>query len=162
NEVFDWGWINARRDPSKSLADIQALAPAAWRRWQQLGEASITGIRRSVMRRFLVPAAHQQPEPGSELDKVLRAVRAHYPSGRESRFEAIAAWATEQSLAPHGSYLHFGVTRSSGDRGFDFLGRLDLSHWFGSVRLVVLGQAKCEKLNAATSGLDVARTVARL
>jgi hypothetical protein len=112
--------------------------------------------------RQLVSRADQIPERGSEGERILDAVRAYYPKGSEWRFEAVAAWVTERLLGERGVYRHFGVTRRSGDRGFDFLGRLDLGAGFGRVKLVVLGQAKCELPRKATGGIDVARTVARL
>lgn len=49
-----------------------------------------------------------------------------------------------------------------GDRGIDFVGRIDLAHGFGSAAVVVLGQAKCESPAQATGGIHIARTVARL
>ena len=42
------------------------------------------------------------------------------------------------------------------------MGRIDIGHGFSKVKIVVLGQAKCESPLTATSGKDVARTVARL
>ncbi len=77
-------------------------------------------------------------------------------------FEPIAAWITERRLAAGGIYRHHGVTRASGDRGFDFVGTLELGTGFGSVQLVVLGQAKCEHPKTPTNAVHVARTVARL
>jgi hypothetical protein len=161
NEAFDWSWINSRRDPAKSLIDSLQDAPAAWRRWVKDGNDADSLVRRSVVKRSLVTRESQQPNTGSTGDKTLTAVRAHY-LGREVRFEAVAGWVTERILGERGIYRHFGVTRATGDRGFDFLGRLDLGSGFGGVKLIVLGQAKCEKPQTATSGLDVARTVARL
>jgi hypothetical protein len=99
------------------------------------------------------------PEPGSQLEGLLSAVYKSY-KGREAAFEAVAAWAAHKALGD--KYRPYGVTRATGDRGFDFVGRLDHGHGFGAAKLVVLGQAKCEKLNAPTNGLHLARTVARL
>jgi hypothetical protein len=39
---------------------------------------------------------------------------------------------------------------------------LDVGDGFSKVKIVVLGQAKCEKPSSGTSGRDLARTVARL
>ena len=44
----------------------------------------------------------------------------------------------------------------------DFVGRLDVGSGHSTAKLVVLGQAKCEKLQSATGGNHIARTVARL
>ncbi len=43
-----------------------------------------------------------------------------------------------------------------------FIGRLELGSGFSKIKLIILGQAKCEKLNSPTNGRDIARTVARL
>jgi hypothetical protein len=54
------------------------------------------------------------------------------------------------------------VTPPSGDGGADFIARMGVGSGFATTKLVVLGQAKCEGLGTATSGRDIARTVARL
>jgi hypothetical protein len=48
------------------------------------------------------------------------------------------------------------------DGGADFVGRLDIGSGFSRVKLVVLGQAKCERIEGTTSGKNVARIVGRL
>jgi hypothetical protein len=64
--------------------------------------------------------------------------------------------------ASEGTY-HLGwVTIRSGDGGVDFVSRLDLGSGFSRVKVVVLGQAKCEASSSPTNGKDVARTIARL
>ncbi|HEY6220218.1 MAG TPA: hypothetical protein VIV65_09170, partial [Gemmatimonadaceae bacterium] len=161
NEIFEWAWINSRRTTTTAIGSCIDLAPAAWRKWVKNGEDAVSVVRRSVVKLHLIATAAQQPKPGSHGEKVLADVREYF-KGNESRFEAVAAWVTDRLLGQKGAYKHFGVTRASGDRGFDFIGRLDIGSGFGTVKLVVLGQAKCEKPKTATSGLDVARTVARL
>ena len=42
------------------------------------------------------------------------------------------------------------------------MGRLDIGNKFGKAKIIVLGQAKCEKLDRPTGGNHIARTVARL
>ncbi|MEA2495911.1 MAG: hypothetical protein QOJ29_3822 [Thermoleophilaceae bacterium] len=158
-ERFDWRWIDARRDQTQSIDQANTLAPAAWRGWLADGERALPSARRSVATRSLVPKRKQMPEPGSQLEGLLSAVYKSY-KGREAAFEAVAAWAAHKALGD--KYRPYGVTRATGDRGFDFVGRLDHGHGFGAAKLVVLGQAKCEKLNAPTNGLHLARTVARL
>jgi hypothetical protein len=55
------------------------------------------------------------------------------------------------------------ITKRAGDGGVDFVSRLDLGVGASSLKLVVLGQAKCTAGTApVTSGLDLARTVARI
>lgn len=158
-ERFDWRWIDARRDKSRTTDEAAELAPVAWKRWLSDGGKALPAIRRSVATRALVPAKSQKPDVGGSLERILRKVYASY-KGREAAFEAVAAWVAHRILGD--AYTPFGVTRATGDRGFDFLGRLDLGHGFGRTKLVVLGQAKCEKLDSATNALHLARTVARL
>jgi len=54
------------------------------------------------------------------------------------------------------------ITPRSADGGADFVGRLDIGQGLGGTRLVLLGQAKCEKASVPTNGNHIARTVARL
>ena len=54
------------------------------------------------------------------------------------------------------------ITKGSGDSGIDFIGRMDIGTGFGSAKVIVLGQAKCESLNSPTGGNHIARTVAKL
>lgn len=137
------------------------LAPKAWRDWVRRGQTATTSVRRYVAKRSLLPERDQKPEAGSRLANILSEVRETYRN-QEARFEGIAAWVAERLLSRSGNYRAHGVTRATGDRGFDFVGRLDLGEGFGAIKLVVLGQAKCEALGSATSGRDIARTVARL
>jgi hypothetical protein len=159
HELFDWRWIDCRRDATKSEDEAAALAPVAWKRWVAGGEKALPAVRRSVAARSLVPTGAQRPLAGSAESQILQTIYASY-KGREAAFEAVAAWVAHRILGD--AYRPFGVTRATGDRGFDFVGRLDLGHGFGSAKLVVLGQAKCEKLDAPTNAQHLARTVARL
>lgn len=54
------------------------------------------------------------------------------------------------------------ITGKSGDRGIDFVARMDISSQISALKIVILGQAKCEKLDKPTGGVHIARTVARL
>ena len=60
------------------------------------------------------------------------------------------------------SYHEGWITPGTGDHGADFIGRLDVGSGFAKTKLVVLGQAKCEKIDTPTGGNHVARTIARL
>jgi hypothetical protein len=61
-----------------------------------------------------------------------------------------------------GNYKEGWITKKSGDGGVDFIGRVDLGSGFSTIKIIVLGQAKCESPDKSTSGKDIARTVARL
>ncbi|WP_139145261.1 restriction endonuclease, partial [Xanthomonas campestris] len=61
-----------------------------------------------------------------------------------------------------GALFRGSLTRGTGDGGLDFVGRIDIGEGLWGTKLVVLGQAKCEKIDAPTGGVHIARTVARL
>jgi hypothetical protein len=161
HEVFDWKWINERRNPALTTAQTMSVAPLAWRRWVKQGAAALPKVRRDVQRLRVRKRADQLPLEASGAARLLRDLHKHY-EGTGALFEPIAAWVVERRLGAGGIYRHHGVTRASGDRGFDFVGTLELGSGFGSVQLVVLGQAKCENPESPTNAVHVARTVARL
>lgn len=166
-EVFDWRWVNARRDPSADTAACLEIAPAAWRDWVAHGHAAIDRVRRRVSKLSIEAKADQLPEPGSATRQILDEIYRYY-DGRKARFEALAAVVAERTIAPSGAnYLSGGLTRASADGGIDFIGRLDIGGGFdggqlGPAKLLILGQAKCEQPGRPTHGRHVARTVARL
>jgi len=164
DEVFDWGWISARRDSSISSEEANQAAPAAWRKWIKEGVTAESKVRRRVSDLQLLKTANQKPPPGSENEKVLKDIYRFYSSAadRKKRFEGLAEVVAEQVFANSGSYRRGWITPGSSDGGADFIGRLDLGVGFGAAKLIILGQAKCESLNSPTSGNHIARTVARL
>ena len=100
------------------------------------------------------------PAAGSHEAAALEQVLGFYAE-RKHRFEALAELVAERVLRGHGADYQPGwLTPASSDGGADFVGRLDVGDGFARAPLVVLGQAKCEQ--GATSGLHLARTVARL
>ena len=161
HEVFNWEWINARRNTGMTTKQTEQTAPRSWRVWVKSGEASLPHVRRDVQRARISRAIDQLPDRGSAGDKLLHDLHKHY-EGKGAMFEPIAAWITERRITGEGIYHHHGVTRASGDRGFDFVGTLELGKGFGAVSLVVLGQAKCESPSTPTNAVHIARTVARL
>ncbi|MFB7863550.1 restriction endonuclease [Streptomyces sp. NPDC056069] len=60
------------------------------------------------------------------------------------------------------SYVEGWLTQRSGDGGADFVGRLDIGSGLAGTSLVVLGQAKCVRLDHVVSADQIARVVARL
>jgi hypothetical protein len=161
NEMLDWRWISDRRDPSLSAEQALRHAPKSWRQWVNSGTASFGRIRRSVSRQMVVPSSQQKPPASSREDRILTEIYRHY-EGRKHRFEAVAAFVTERILSASGVYHRGWITPGSGDNGIDFVGRLDVGSDLARVKMVILGQAKCEKPTAPTNGRDIARTVARL
>ena len=157
NDVFPWKWINMRRNSSLTDTDALVAAPQSWRKWVSEGEVVLESLRHRVAKLNLESKADQTPS-SRELD-VLREVYDFY-SGKKHRFEALAAKVTERVIESSGSNYQFGwITPQGGDFGVDFVGKLEIGRNFGSAKLILLGQAKCEKLDVPTGGNHIARTV---
>jgi hypothetical protein len=163
-----WEWIAARRDPTKSLEEALVLAPTAWRRWVELGPMVKEQVRQRMNRGTTLGVADQRPDPGTPAADALGRVVAHYKrlgafdGVGEHRFEGLASEIAGSVLRSSGQYQPGWITKRAGDGGIDFVSRLDLGSGSSSLKLVVLGQAKCVSGATPQSGLDLARTVARL
>ena len=164
-----WSWIAARRDPTKSLEEALALAPSQWRRWVERGALVKDQVRQHMAHGATVSVAAQRPELGTPAAVALEQVVSHYKrlgayqGVGEHRFEGLASEIAGSALRASGQYQPGWITKRAGDGGVDFVSRLDLGSGSSQLKLVVLGQAKCVAGPApVTSGLDLARTVARL
>jgi len=164
NEEFDWRWISARRDPDLTLGQTLRLAPSSWKSWIALGSVALEICRRRVSKLSVVNTAQQRPDRGSREARALNTIYSFYDTrGRKKRFEALASIVTSKVIDETGTSYHEGwITPGTGDHGADFIGRLDVGSDFTKTKLIVLGQAKCEKLDSPTGGNHIARTVARL
>lgn len=162
SENFDWSWINARRDATIPTEEAAKLAPASWKRWIANGPSALDACRRRVSKLNVVPTAEQRPPAGSAEDKALKQIYRFYET-KKARFEALAAKVSRQILAGEGiNFVPGWISPKSADGGADFVARLDIGSELAKAKLVVLGQAKCERLDAPTGGNHIARTVARL
>jgi hypothetical protein len=162
HELFDYNWISSRRDPTLTINETLEHAPKAWTEWVAHGATSLDRVRRRVSRLLVESKAQQLPPPGSKDAKLLDEIYNYY-DGKKHRFEALAQTVAERVIDPSpGGYLPGGLTRASADGGIDFIARLDVGTGFGRAKLIVLGQAKCEKPGRPTHGNHIARTVARL
>ena len=162
NDCLDWSWVAARRDSGGKLETLLRKAPSAWQDWVRFGNDALPRLRRHVSRLSVVPTVEQRPNEGSREHGVLKQIYTHY-NGRKCHFEALASAVAAHVLSKSGTVYREGwITPGSGDHGTDFVGRLTIGEGFASVKLVVLGQAKCESLTSPTGGAHVARTVARL
>jgi hypothetical protein len=164
SEELSWEWINARRNPEIEATESLKLAPHSWRRWVDTGTPSIPRLRRNVLTRRIVSEAMQRPAPNSDEHRILTNVHKYF-SGKNHQFEVLAEFVVSELLREQGvSYVPGWITQGSGDGGFDFVGSVDLdpNGAFSSSRQVILGQAKCEKLEKPTNGLHIARLAARL
>ncbi|MCX7571729.1 restriction endonuclease [Tumebacillus sp. DT12] len=161
NEKFNWDWISKRRDSSLTLEESLVYAPESWKIWIRSGSGVRERLRRRVSKLMTLKPDEQRPLVGTRERIVLDQIYAYYQ--KRSRFEALAAKVAGAILGKStGQYVEGWVTPSSGDGGADFVGRLDVGSDFNRVKLIVLGQAKCEKFDSPTNGKDIARTVARL
>jgi hypothetical protein len=162
NELFDWRWINDRRDKALKLEETLRYAPASWKEWLHKGNKALEKCRRRVSKLLVISKQEQIPIKGSTEEKILHDVYLHY-ANHKAQFEGLAAEVAAKIFKDTmGKYRKGWITPPSSDGGADFYGRLNLGTGFGQAKLIVLGQAKCESLNTATGGNHIARTVARL
>lgn len=162
HEVFDWAWIQSRRDSTLPLADTNKLAPYSWRKWLERGPNYLDRARRRVSKLQVQSPTEQKPGEGTEAHAVLSQIYDYF-SDRKHHFEALAEVVSEKVIgADLGIYKKGWITSASNDGGADFVGSVRLGDDFSSTNIIVLGQAKCESLNKATGGNHIARTVARL
>lgn len=158
----DLRWIDDRRNAQLTAAEALRHAPLSWARWVELGRVAFPGIRRRVLASSVRSAKEQQPEPGTAEETTLQAVYEFYDT-RKHAFELLASLVAAEVLSASGARYKAGwLSRSSGDGGVDFIGRIDMGSLNASTPVVVLGQAKCIKPSTSISPEQVARVVARL
>jgi len=161
-DSIDMRWIDDRRNPELDAQEALRFAPKSWRRWVNEGRSAIPRIRRRVLSSKVRSKEDQLPELGSPEEKTLDQIYRFF-DGRKHAFEALAARIAAEVLQKSGARYHPGwLTRSGGDGGVDFIGRLDVGTPQANTPIVVLGQAKCISPSSAVSPDQVARVVARL
>ncbi len=157
--LFDWSWIDDRRDELLNLADANRSAPKSWQTWVHGGGSELDRVRRNVLRTRIVSPANQR-DMSVDDRAILKQVHAHYSSSPH-HFEGLASLVAQHLLGP--DCTRGWVTRRSGDGGIDFVSRLVVGTGFSTAALVVLGQAKVLHPDSGTvSGQDLARVTARL
>ena len=109
-----------------------------------------------------VPKVDQLPVKGSREERCLGEIYDHYLHHRHG-FELLASKVVSGHISRNGGkFIEGWVTRGTGDGGVDFVGRLDIGSGFSKVKIIVLGQAKCENPDRPTNGVHISRTVSRL
>jgi hypothetical protein len=159
NELFDWAWIDARRNGGLDVNQVLRLAPAAWREWVKNGRSAIERCRRNIAKHNIVKAREQDSVTAAER-RILNEVYVFYANNKHP-FEGLASYVATR-IVGHGCKRGW-VTKRSGDMGIDFVCRLDVGDrgsQLSRAPIVVLGQAKCQKKPIAAP--DLARVVARL
>jgi len=116
NGWFDWSWIDARRDATKTAEEVLLLSPSAWRLWVSEGEDAIERCRRKVAKNRVVGTRQQTPSQEDRL--LLEEVVAHYKDDRYA-FESLAALIAKRVIG--GECIRGWVTKRSGDGGIDFI-----------------------------------------
>ena len=159
-ELFDWEWINRRRDRSMTAEEVVPSGPAAWRQWVKQGDSALETSRRRVFGATIRSPAEQMGEVMSGDPSLVQDIYDYFNSKSNAyAFEGLASWVANQVLGPTSSR---GWVTPRVDGGIDFVSRLDLGSGFAKTAIVALGQAKCIKPGSTVSGIDLARTVARL
>ena len=159
---IDLRWIDDRSNPSLDREIALRHAPETWARWVKEGRMAIPGVRRRVLASSVKGPKDQQPTPGGAEEAVLSTLYDFY-DGRKHAFELLASRVAAEVLRESGArYKEGWLSRSSGDGGVDFIGRLDMGSLAASTPVVVLGQAKCVQPSSSISPEQVARVVARL
>jgi hypothetical protein len=141
-----------------------ASAPASWQEWVKFGSTSLTSLRRRISKTRVVVKKAQIPEASSAESRDLKSIYDFYTDSKNKHgFERLAEKISGRLFQGNGNgYTHGWITKASGDGGTDFVGRLDVGDGFSKLRIVVLGQAKCEKIDVPTNGNHIARLVSRL
>lgn len=161
-DAIDMRWIDDRRDPTLTAVQSLRSAPDSWKLWVREGRTSIPRIRRRVLSARVKTKDDQLPTPGTPAAADLETIY-HFYEERKHAFEVLASRVAGEILRRSGSSYHPGwLTRSGGDGGVDFVGRLDVGSLGANTPVVVLGQAKCVNPNSSISPDQVARVVARL
>lgn len=164
DETFSWDWIAARCNKDLTLEETLQYAPASWKKWIREGNIRLQSIRRKVSVLNIVKTDEQKPVPGSKEYKTLKEIYDHYSKDNKKHvFELLAMRVTQYIFEEGGSQFIPGwVTCKSGDKGIDFVSRVDIGTGLAGLKIVILGQAKCEGIDSPTNANAIARTVARL
>jgi len=162
NEYFSWDWINARRNPKISNEEALKLAPEEWKMWVKNGSTELYKVRRNLSISKTFSTQEQIPLKKTNEENLLKKIYNYYSNCKHT-FELLAMRVTQEIFEDSGAKFYPGwITGKSGDRGIDFVARMDFSSQVSALKIIILGQAKCEKLDKPTNGNHIARTVARL
>ena len=157
--LFDFSWIDDRRDASLSLGEVNRRAPESWQVWVRDGVYALDKVRRIVLRSQVLSPSDQRDINADER-AILERVHSHY-SSTPHHFEGLASLVAQRLLGP--SCSRGWVTNRSGDGGIDFVNRMVVGTGFATTSLVVIGQAKALNPDRGTvAGRDLARVAARL
>ena len=164
NEQFDWRWISDRCNGLLLTKETMKFAPKSWKTWIKEGNTKLNLIRRTISSLGLVKKNEQKTDNPQLLKEIYEYYGGKSRNSDKHEFEFLALEITLKVIEENGAKCKPGwITKSSGDGGVDFVLRVDLGRdKLASVRVIVLGQAKCNDPTKPVNGRDIARTVARL
>jgi hypothetical protein len=157
--LFNWEWINDRRNILISSKNSNQKAPYAWKEWVKKGVGSLNELQNDILKNRLTKTVDQKVN-SLEHKQILNTIYKYYKN-RKHHFEALASLVCAHSFGA-GKITRGWITQQSSDGGVDFVSKMELGKGFGKTSLVILGQAKCIKTSSLVSGKDLARVVARL
>ena len=160
NNLLDWDWISDRCDKNLNIDDANKKAPESWKYWINNGNDKIEKVRRHVLKSKIIKEKDQKTPNGSFEEKILNKIVKHY-KGKELKFELFALQITQFFFMDNNiKYLDGYITKGSGDKGIDFISRIDIGQDISGIKLIVIGQAKCQ--SSTINSKDIARTIAKL
>ncbi|MGQ3676881.1 restriction endonuclease [Tenacibaculum discolor] len=162
NEKFNWEWIDARRDKSISVNESLKYAPESWKNWVKNGNTSLSKNRLKIKSYRIVSENEQSFMPLKNKNIINELLNVHYPNPTKDgiRFEAMASFVTKLYFNSE-KYFRGWITIGSGDRGVDYVGRLDIGDDdFSKTSIIVLGQSK--RYKNSISGEKLTRVASRM
>jgi hypothetical protein len=162
DDTLNWDWIDDRRNKNISDEDSLKNAPKNWIRWVQEGSDIVSKIQLKIKSYRLINESEQRDLQPKNKKLVYDLLNIHYPDPISDgiRFEALASFITTLYFSDK-NYFRGWITVGSGDRGVDFVGRLDIGHdSFSNTSIIVLGQSK--RYKNSISGERLTRVASRM
>ncbi len=161
-EKFNWEWIDDRRNKDVLIENSNFKAPHSWKEWVNRGNETIRKNTLKIKSYRIQSEKEQSSMPVRNTQIIDELLNKHYPNPTVDgiRFEALASFITV--LFFNNEKYHRGwITIGSGDRGVDFVGRLDIGDDdFSKTSIIVLGQSK--RYKSAISGEKLTRVASRM
>jgi hypothetical protein len=162
DDIFNWDWIDDRRNKNISDEDSLKNAPKNWIKWVEEGSEIVSKIQLKIKSYRLISESEQRDLLPSNKKIIDDLLNTHYPDPINDgiRFEALASFITTLYFSDK-NYYRGWITVGSGDRGVDFVGRLDIGHdSFSNTSIIVLGQSK--RYKNSISGERLTRVASRM
>jgi len=161
-DTFDWEWIDERREISFDDERVVLKAPKSWKKWVEFGNEILPVVKLNIKSYRVISEDEQRKIPLKNNLIIKELLNVHYPDPIRDgiRFEAMASFIATLFFDGQ-SYQRGWITLGTGDRGVDFVGRLDIGHdSFSSTSIIVLGQSK--RYKNSISGERLTRVASRM